>query len=396
MKTLKIIMLLLICSLGLSAQKNQDAVDKTLSPYFMVTSNDASLEQMPLKSTSAQVTISGVIADVLVKQTYVNSGKTTIEAIYVFSASTRAAVYGMTMFVGNRMMVAKIREKEQARRDYEKAKKEGKTTSLLEQDRPNVFTMNVGNILPGDTISVELHYTELLIPEKGIYEFVYPTVVGPRYSNQQAASVPKDDQFVQNPYLHEGQQPNYTFDANITINAGMPLFEVACPSHKTNISFKDPESAIIKLDNSEKFSGNRDLVLHYKLKDNKIATGLLLNKGKDENYFLLIAQPPERFTPADIPPREYVFIMDVSGSMDGFPLEISKKLFQELVGVLRKPDKFNLVLFAGTGCVLSKEMLPATKSNIENAIAFFDKQKGGGGTRANAFKNSTRIHGTLD
>jgi Ca-activated chloride channel family protein len=379
MKTIQIIIVLLICNVALlMAQQTTD--DKTLSPYFMVKSDSATVEQMPLKSTSAQVTISGVMANVVVNQTYVNSGKTTLEAIYVFPASTRAAVYGMKMIVGKRVMFAKIKEKEQARRDYEQAKKEGKTASLLEQNRPNVFTMSVGNILPGDTISVELSYCELLTATDGIYEFVYPTVVGPRYSNQKAETAPDDDKFVANPYLHQGEQPNYSFDIKVNLHAGMPVSKVACNTHKTNILFEDTSNVSIALASEEKYGGNRDYILHYQLKGKQIETGLLLNEGNDENFFLLMVQPPERFVTDEIPPREYVFIVDVSGSMSGFPLSISKKLFRDLISSLRPDDKFNVVLFAGGSEVLSKDMLPASSENLDKAILFIDNQQGGGGT----------------
>ncbi len=133
------------------------------------------------------VAITGVIADVTVRQLYENRGERPIHARYVFPASTRAAVYGMTMTVGDVRIVAKIREREKAAQEFEAAKSEGKSASLLEESRPNVFTMKVANVLPGDTIAVELKYTELLVPTDGVYEFVYPTVVGPRYSEKRAS-----------------------------------------------------------------------------------------------------------------------------------------------------------------------------------------------------------------
>ena len=160
--------------------------DRTLSPYFFVKSDDLELDQLPLKSTSVNVNISGVIADVVVTQVYQNEGKRPLEAIYIFPASTRAAVYGMKMTIGERTITAQIREREAARREYEQARQAGKSASLLEQQRPNVFQMNVANILPSEIVKVELKYTELLVPSDAVYEFVYPTVVGPRYTNQPA------------------------------------------------------------------------------------------------------------------------------------------------------------------------------------------------------------------
>src|SRR5438093_1341827 len=167
-----------------AAQEDRRRVDKTLSPFFFVENADPDVDRLPLKDTSVEVAISGVIADVTVRQVYENRGQRPLHARYVFPASTRAAVYGMTMTVGDTRIVARIKERETAKSEFDKAKRDGKSASLLEESRPNVFTMNVANVLPGDTISVELKYTELLVPTDGLYEFVYPTVVGPRYSTR--------------------------------------------------------------------------------------------------------------------------------------------------------------------------------------------------------------------
>jgi len=124
-----------------------DPVQK--SPFFEIKSAGVLVESFPLLSTDIQINITGPIADVLVKQSYRNDGDVPIEAVYVFPSSTRAAVYAMEMKVGDRTITANIKEKRQAQREYQEAKQEGKRTSLLEQNRPNVFTMNVANILPG-------------------------------------------------------------------------------------------------------------------------------------------------------------------------------------------------------------------------------------------------------
>jgi Ca-activated chloride channel homolog len=160
---------------------------QTESPYFFVKSDDPTVDQLPLKSTQVDVKISGVIADVVVTQTYKNEGQRAIEAKYVFPGSTKAAVYGMNVRLADRLITAKIREKQQAQIEFDTAKKEGKTAALLEQHLPNVFQMNVANIMPGDDVKVELRYTELLSPASGNYQFVFPTVVGPRYNSAQSS-----------------------------------------------------------------------------------------------------------------------------------------------------------------------------------------------------------------
>ena len=154
------------------------AGDRTLSPYFFVLSDDPKTDRMPLQASRATVDITGVIADVQIEQVYKNDGETTLEAIYIFPASTAAAVHGMRMTVGERTVEAVIKKKKTAKKIYDKARASGKTASLLEQMRSNVFQMSVANILPGDEIRVEISYTELIVPSEQTYEFVLPTVVG--------------------------------------------------------------------------------------------------------------------------------------------------------------------------------------------------------------------------
>src|SRR5262249_37216127 len=127
------------------AQSDRPAADKTLSPYFFVEGADPAVDRLPLKHTRVDVVSSRVTADGTVRQVYENAGERPLHARYVFPASTRAAVYGMTMTVGDVRIVAAIKPRDTAKREFEAAKREGKSASLLEQSRPNVFTMNVAN-----------------------------------------------------------------------------------------------------------------------------------------------------------------------------------------------------------------------------------------------------------
>jgi len=358
--------------------------EKNLSPYFFVKSDDPDTDQLPLKSTDVDVDIAGVIADVKVTQVYTNAGTRPIEAIYVFPASTKAAVYGMKMTIGERTIVAEIKERQQARQEYEEARRVGKSASLLEQQRPNVFQMNVANILPGDEIKVELSYTELLVPTDGLYEFMYPTVVGPRYSTPGNANempvLPGSDQWVSNPYLHEGETPTSTFGLMLNLVSGLPVQEMLCASHKINADYKGPSLADVKLDESEKYGGNRDFILKYRLSGGQIESGLLLYEGEEENFFLLMVQPPKRIVVGQIPAREYIFILDVSGSMHGFPLNTAKKLLNNLMGNIRSTDMFNILLFSFGSGLLAKQSLPANPENIRKGLELIKGQSGGGGT----------------
>jgi Ca-activated chloride channel family protein len=352
--------------------------DKTLAPYFVV-KGDPSVDQLPLKDTQVDISVSGVIADVKVRQIYRNEGSRPINASYVFPASTRAAVYAMRMQIGDDIIVAKIKEREQAKKDFERAKEEGKSASLLEQQRPNVFSMSLANIMPQEQVEIELRYTELLVPTDNVYEVVFPTVVGPRYASPQN-STKKEDNFVQSPYQHQGEKPKSALHITAKIFGAVPIYDVSCPSHQIYPKWWNPTNVQLTLDDSDPFQGNRDFVLRYRLAGAQIASGLLLFQGQDENYFLYMAQPPQRVAVEDIPPREYIFVVDVSGSMEGFPLNTSKRLLKELIGNLRPTDLFNVVLFAGDAAVLSPQSLQANQQNIGRAIGLIEQQRGGGGT----------------
>jgi Ca-activated chloride channel family protein len=375
-----VIFILAFSSLLLAQGYEDEQVDKTLGPYFFVKSDDPSIDQLPLKATYGEVNVVGVIADVRVTQIYKNEGKSPLEAIYIFPASTRAAVYNMKMTIGERTITAKIAKREEAREEYEQAKLEGKSASLLEQQRPNVFQMNVANIMPGDEIKVELYYTELLVPTDNIYEFVYPTVVGPRYSNKSESAALDNEKWVKNPYLHEGEEAPYDFDLQVRLSTGMAIQDLTCSSHQVNVKYQSKSDAHINLVPSEKNGGNRDFILKYRLTGKKIDSGLLLYKGDKENFFLTIMQPPQRVQNEQIPPREFIFIVDVSGSMHGFPLDISKQLLRDLISNLRKEDKFNVLLFAAGSRLMSTQSVAATEANIQQAIRVIESERGGGGT----------------
>ena len=363
------------------AQGDRVQTDKTLSPFFFVEGGDPAIDRLPLKDTRVDVAITGVIADVTVRQVYENHGTRPIHARYVFPASTRAAVYGMTMTVGDVRTVARIRERNQATREFEAAKKEGKSASLLEQSRPNVFTMKIANVLPGDTISVELKYTELLVPTDGVYEFVYPTVVGPRYSEQHESQASPGDEFVAAPYTRQGEAPRSEFHLSGVVSTGVPLQDLASPSHQVDVRWSSAGRSEITLAESDRLAGNRDFILRYRLAGEEIASGLLLYQGRNENFFLLMAEPPRVVEPDEVPSREYIFVLDVSGSMNGFPLDTAKKLMSDLANVLRPSDAFNIVVFADGSETFSPVSVPATPPNLRRALQFIGQKKGGGGTR---------------
>lgn len=422
MKKMKKNLILLLCALLLTgarpstayaAEGEETQEDKLLAPYFVIQSEGSyvSTDYFPLKSTEVTTNINGVIAETYVVQTYENQGDKPINAQYVFPTSSTATVHGMKMEIGNHVVTATIKEKEEAKEEYEEAKEEGKSASLLEQKRPNVFTMDVANIMPGDTARIELHYTELISCQEGEYEFLFPTVVGPRYIAPQDDSGPVSDMYVPpkeipeesghsdeedadasaggeeaadgwaaSPYLPEGVLPDSEYHINVNLSTGVPIADVTCKSHEINVAKETDSLARITLADSDDFAGNRDFILKYRLTSESVQSGLVLTENDSEKYFFLTVQPPERFTPEDIPPREYIFVLDVSGSMYGYPLDTAKDLIRNLVSGLKETDSFNLVLFSDDTYLLAPESLAANSRNVQKAIDLIDEQEGGGGT----------------
>jgi Ca-activated chloride channel family protein len=361
--------------------------ERTASPYFHVGGNaEPGVDALPLKSTRVDATVLGPIAEVVVTQRYRNEGPRPIEARYVFPGATGAAVHAMQVRLGDRLLVADIREKQAARIEYAQARQQGKTAALLEQQRPNVFQMNVANILPGDDVHVELRYTELLVPRDGEYEFVFPTVVGPRYNAP--AGEARSEQWVAQPVLPAGRRPNHSFELNASLLTPLPVADLRSPSHRIELQRPEDRRLDVSLapaDDGVEPPNNRDFVLHYRLAGEGIESGVMLYqgtgaKGDDENFFVAMVQPPALVEAAAVLPRDYVFVVDISGSMHGFPLDTAKQLMVELLGSLRPHDSFNVMLFAGSARTLAAQSVPATQANVAAALQMLRQTGGGGGT----------------
>lgn len=366
------------------AQEEETDEDKTQSPYFYVESKEVGVDSFPLKSTEVTTNIDGVIADTYVVQTYANQGKEPINASYVFPASTKVTIHGMQMQVGNQTVTATIKEKEEAKEEFEAAKSEGKSASMLSEERANVFTMDVANIMPGDEVRIELHYTEMITPSEGTYQFVYPTVTGPRYVGPILDDSGNREEWTGTPYLKEGSTPMDDYKINVTVSSGVPITSLSSSSHDINIEWTENTTAHVSLANSSDYAGNRDFILDYRLTGEQINAGLITSQNENENVFMLMIQPPERYEIEEIPPREYIFVLDVSGSMSGFPLDTAKELINNLVSGLRETDTFNLILFSGDSQQMADSSVPATKENIDKALKLISEQEGAGGTELEA------------
>ncbi len=218
------------------------------------------------------------------------------------------------------------------------------------------------------------------MPTDGKYQFVYPTVVGPRYNGSSGRESHAGERWVAAPYLHEGESSTTAFNLKVAINSPIPLKEITSSSHRLEVRYESATRAVLTVAQTGKHENNRDFILDYRLSGDRVESGVLLYKGQDENFFLAMVEPPAAFPAMEILPRDYVFILDVSGSMRGFPLDTAKILLNDLLGHLHPRDSFNLLLFSGASSVLAERSQPATAVNLQRAVAMIDNERGGGGT----------------
>ena len=331
----------------------------------------------PLQHTDVKAEISGFISRVVVTQEFANPFNERIEAVYTFPLPQNAAVDDMTMHIGSRTVKGKILPREEAQAVYEAAKSSGQIASLLDQQRPNIFTQSVANILPGERIKIQISYVETLKYQEGAYEFVFPMVVGPRYiPGLQRAP---DAAHITPPSPPAGTRSGYDIALEVNLDAGLIVDNLEAKSHPVNIERPTPRSARLSLKENSTIP-NKDFVLRYDVAGQAIQDALLTHRSEKGGYFTLILQPPDRVAAEDVTPKELVFVLDTSGSMQGFPIEKAKETMTLAIDNLYPSDTFNLITFSGDTHVLFPQPVAATKANVKKAQAFLATRSGSGGT----------------
>ncbi len=345
----------------------------------------------PLKQTTVKAEISGFLSRVVVTQEFGNPFQEKIEAVYTFPLPANAAVDDMTMLVGDRTVRGKILRREDAEAVYAAAKSGGQVASLLNQERPNIFTQSVANIMPGEQIKITISYVETLKYEDGSYEFVFPMVVGPRYNPGSAVGVPSGNGFAPDTNkvpdasritpqpIPEGMRVGHDISLDVSLDAGVPIDSLNSKSHDIDTERAGPARARVRLKNGPVIP-NKDFVLKFDVAGKTISDALLTHRSQRGGFFTLILQPPERVTVEDVSPKELVFVLDTSGSMNGFPIEKAKETMKLALDNLYPADTFNLITFAGDTKILFPEPVPATPENRRKAQEFLDTRAGGGGT----------------
>ncbi|MEM1426333.1 MAG: VIT domain-containing protein, partial [Cyanobacteria bacterium P01_H01_bin.130] len=344
-----------------------------------------------LENTAVRARVSGNLARVEVTQTFKNPFDVPLDAVYTFPLPDESAVDDLEITLGDRTIKGLIKKREEAQEIFEQARQEGRTASLLEQERANIFTQSLTNIRPGETIKVTLRYTESLKFEGGDYEFVFPMVVGPRYILGQpiddkgnTAEVPDGDR-INPPVLKPETRSGHDIQVTLTVEdwEGVgPVREVRSPSHDLNIRSRWG-TTVIELDDNDTIP-NKDLIVRYRVAGKETQTTVFTQGDERGGHFGVYLVPAVEYKERAIVPRDIVFLMDTSGSQQGAPLAQSKALMRRLLQNLHPDDTFTVIDFANTTTRLSETPLQNNRANRQKALAYVDRLQANGGTNLRA------------
>src|SRR5262245_44949518 len=260
--------------------------------------------ECPLKHTEVKAEVSGQLARVTVTQEFHNPFRDKIEAVYVFPLPQSAAVDDMTMIVGDRTVKGKIKRREEAQAIYEAAREAGQTAGLLDQERPNIFTQSVANIVPGAEVKITISYVEFLRYEEGTYEFVFPMVVSPRYIpgrpvgkrgggwTPDTNKVP-DASRITPRVAPKGMRAGHDISIEVKLDAGVPIDGLKSKLHEVDVARTDNHRAVVRLKDQATIP-NKDFILKFDVAGKTMSDAVMTHRGTQGGFFTLILQPPER------------------------------------------------------------------------------------------------------
>jgi Ca-activated chloride channel family protein len=347
-------------------------------------------ETATLLNTDVNINVNGLVARVSVMQEFRNEGADWVEGIYVFPLPGEAAVDHMRLYVGERFIEGEIREKEQARKEYEQAKQEGKKTSLVEQQRANLFTTSVANIGPGESVIVEIEYLEDVRYEDGTFSLRFPMTLTPRYipgeavADRQGSGWSPDTTLVDDASLITppmvGMSKSHKVSLQARIDAGMPLEIIASRYHPVNVSESTGYYRVALASGRAPMDHDFEL-LGRPVPSTAPRSMAFAETVNGEPYYLLMVMPPDSAdSNAPRMPREMIFIVDTSGSMHGVSIEQARKALSRALDGLQAGDLFNVIEFNSYPKPLFASSVPAGAANISTARDFVSRLQADGGT----------------
>ena len=337
-------------------------------------------------STTVDADIAGVVARVRVRQSFRNDGDDWVEAVYVFPLPENAAVDSLKLIVGERVIVGEVQPREQARQTYETAKSEGHRAGLVEQERPNMFTTSIANIAPGQTITVDIGYSQVLRYDGGRFSWRFPLAITPRYipgeplprQSGGRGFAPDTDQVPDASRI----TPRYDADAKnpvtlrVRLNAGFPLQEVVSRYHPARVSHEGNEYRL-----EVRTTTAHDFELDWQPQVSRVPAAAAFSEDvAGDHYALILLMPPTRGATKEPPPRELIFVIDTSGSMNGTSIEQAKQALTLALERLRPHDRFNVIEFNDEAHALFSQPAPADRATVLMAERFVQRLHANGGT----------------
>ena len=350
-------------------------------------------QEVPLTHTDVQIDVRGAVAAATLTQQFASNASEPIEAIYIFPLPHDAAVYDLELRIGERIIRSEIHERQEAKHIYDAAKSQGKRAALLEQERPNIFTTSVANIMPGDRIDVRLRYVQPLRWEQGRMRLTFPMVVGPRYIpgttavSQTGSGWAPDTEAVPDasritpPVRHPDSRSAHDVSVSVDLDAAISSATLNSVSHAIKVQKTADGRQHVELATAATLP-NKDFVLDIQQPEGtQPRTALFLSPSQEsgETHFLLAAYPPTKQT-GDRVPVEMLYMIDVSGSMAGTSIEQAREALLEALDRLRPIDRFSILTFSSGYREFSPEILPATPANVAAARQYVQRVKAEGGT----------------
>lgn len=338
---------------------------------------------IPLEHTAVEADIAGHIASVRVVQRYHNPFSEKIEAAYVFPLPENAAVNEFVMQIGDRRIRGVIREREEAERIYEEARGAGHVSSLLTQERPNIFTQKVANIEPGKRIDVDIRYFHTLAYDDGWHEWVFPMVVGPRFnpsrSDDPILTARHGEPHAQTTPLAPGERSGHDVSLAVRVHPGAEIGSIEAVSHDVRVERESSDGALVTLRGSDTIP-NRDFVLRYRVAADTTRAAVVTYERNGERWFMASLYPAPMQDERDRLPMEVVFVLDCSGSMEGAPLAQAKAAAEAGLRRLRPSDTFQIIRFSDQASTFSDGPVAATEENTQRAIRYARGLYSEGGT----------------
>jgi len=416
---------LLFLSLNVSASNDTELTQGSF--VYRVAAQDGGSPisiSLPLE-TDVQMTVSGWVNRVKVKQTFKNISGEWLNGSYLFPLPNEAAVDHMKLLIGSRVIEGQIKERLEAKRIYEQAKSAGKRASLVEQNRPNIFKTSVANLGPDELLVVEISYQELVDYDEGEFSLRFPMVVNPRYYPAGGNEQPDDFDY-QRIIGHQNWRDDSsaigtvlrgksgdtrrnhnapTVNIRVDLDAGVELSKVMSPYHAIDKTSLDNTRYQIYL--TDQVPADRDFVLRWiPVAGSEPIAGVFVQKGQtyssssiqknasapnvkpeqernvkpDDDYALVMLLPPSQEKSLNRVLRELILVIDTSGSMSGNAMEQAKKAMKFALAGLGRDDTFNVIEFNSTVSSLSKGPLHASEKNIAMANRFVYSLTADGGT----------------